>query len=64
MRRIYVVHPTFWSKAAMWFFATFTVSDIKQKIVNIECVYDLFGYMNRDQIRIPDFVKEYDLKVS
>ena len=64
MRRIYVVHPTFWSKAAMWFFATFTVSDIKKKIVNIECVYDLFEYMNRDQIRIPDFVKEYDLKVS
>ena len=26
MRCLYIVHPTFWSKAALWFFSTFTVS--------------------------------------
>ena len=76
---MYIVHPTFWSKAAMWFFTTFTMSSasssntritsaltasgIKEKIINIESVYNLFTAINRDQIKIPEFVLQYDLQV-
>ena len=82
MRQMYIVHPTFWSKAAMWFFTTFTMSSasssntritsalthitasgIKEKIINIESVYNLFTAINRDQIKIPEFVLQYDLQV-
>jgi hypothetical protein len=35
MKACYIVHPTFWTKAMVWFFATFTYSNIKNKIRSI-----------------------------
>jgi hypothetical protein len=60
LRSVYIVHPTFWCKAAIWWFSTFTVSSIKHKIHNLEGVRYLFDIVSPDQIEIPDYVLEYD----
>ncbi|WAR07785.1 GDAP2-like protein [Mya arenaria] len=36
LKSFYVVHPTWWSKFATWFFTTFTASDIKQKVHSLK----------------------------
>jgi len=41
MRKLYIVHSTFWVKMMVWFFATFTLSDIKKKIHHLSGV----GYL-------------------
>eukprot|EP00042_Codosiga_hollandica_P032047 m.198779 g.198779 ORF g.198779 m.198779 type:complete len:508 (+) comp53794_c0_seq1:88-1611(+) len=64
LRRVYIVHPTFWSKAAMWFFTTFTVSDIKEKIHNVEFLHHLFRYMGREQLRVPQFALDFDAAIN
>ena len=44
--------------------AQLTDADIKSKIINIECVHDMFSTIARDQLRVPEFVFQFDLKVS
>ncbi|KAK6987229.1 protein GDAP2 [Biomphalaria glabrata] len=49
---------------AVWFFTTFTASDIKHKVHNLKGVQYLYTKMNPDQIDVPPFVQEYDIKVN
>ena len=60
LKAVYIVHPTFWCKVATWWFSTFTVSDVKDKIHNLDGVRYLFDYIAPDQIEIPEFVFTYD----
>ncbi|XP_055889502.1 protein GDAP2 homolog [Biomphalaria glabrata] len=64
LKHFYIVHPTWWSKLAVWFFTTFTASDIKHKVHNLKGVQYLYTKMNPDQIDVPPFVQEYDIKVN
>ncbi|XP_052807341.1 protein GDAP2 homolog [Mya arenaria] len=62
LKSFYVVHPTWWSKFATWFFTTFTASDIKQKVHSLKGVQYLYAKINPDQLDIPSFVLDYDIK--
>uniref|UniRef100_A0A4W5PJ46 Ganglioside induced differentiation associated protein 2 n=1 Tax=Hucho hucho TaxID=62062 RepID=A0A4W5PJ46_9TELE len=60
LRAFYFVHPSFRSKVSTWFFATFSVSGMKQKIHHVETLQQLFTCILPEQIDIPPFVLEYN----
>ncbi|KAL4233352.1 Ganglioside-induced differentiation-associated protein 2 [Mactra antiquata] len=62
LKTFYIIHPTWWSKFATWFFTTFTASDIKQKVQSLKGVQYLYAKINPDQIDIPPFVLDYDIQ--
>lgn len=62
LKSFYIVHPTWWSKLATWFFTTFTASDIKQKVHSLKGVQYLYAKINPDQLDIPPFVLDHDIK--
>ncbi|XP_005090009.1 protein GDAP2 homolog isoform X2 [Aplysia californica] len=64
LKQFYIVHPTWWSKLATWFFTTFTASDIKPKVHSLKGVQFLYSKMSPDQIDIPQFVHEHDIQVN
>ncbi|KAA0715885.1 Ganglioside-induced differentiation-associated protein 2 [Triplophysa tibetana] len=64
LRAFYFVHPTFRSKVSTWFFTTFSVSGLKEKVHHIENLQQLFTCVLPEQIDIPPFVLEYDTRAS
>lgn len=64
LRAFYFVHPTFRSKVSTWFFTTFSVSGLKDKVHHIENLQQLFTCVLPEQIDIPPFVLEYDSRVN
>ncbi|XP_051564428.1 ganglioside-induced differentiation-associated protein 2 isoform X1 [Myxocyprinus asiaticus] len=64
LRAFYFVHPTFRSKVSTWFFTTFSVSGLKEKVHHIENLQQLFTCILPEQIDIPPFVLEYDTRVN
>lgn len=64
LKSFYIVHPTWWSKLATWFFTTFTASDVKQKVHSLKGVQFLYARINPDQLDIPPFVLDYDVQVN
>ncbi|XP_071954722.1 protein GDAP2 homolog [Antedon mediterranea] len=64
LKSFFIVHPTFWSKLVTWYFTTFTASSIKDKIHSLPGVHLLYHNINPDQLDIPPFVLEYDLKIN
>ncbi|KAL6484804.1 hypothetical protein MHYP_G00068490 [Metynnis hypsauchen] len=64
LRAFYFVHPTFRSKVSTWFFTTFSVSGLKEKVHHIENLQQLFACILPEQIDIPPFVLEYDARMN
>ncbi|XP_030850388.1 protein GDAP2 homolog [Strongylocentrotus purpuratus] len=64
LRAMYIVHPTFWSKLVTWYFTTFTASSIKSKVHSTGAVHYLYKTIHPDQLDIPPFVIEHDMKVN
>uniref|UniRef100_A0A8C2QGH5 Ganglioside-induced differentiation-associated-protein 2 n=1 Tax=Cricetulus griseus TaxID=10029 RepID=A0A8C2QGH5_CRIGR len=64
LKAVYFVHPTFRSKVSTWFFTTFSVSGLKDKIHHIDSLHQLFSAISPEQIDFPPFVLEYDARVS
>uniref|UniRef100_A0A8C2CLP2 Ganglioside induced differentiation associated protein 2 n=1 Tax=Cyprinus carpio TaxID=7962 RepID=A0A8C2CLP2_CYPCA len=64
LRAFYFVHPTFRTKVSTWFFTTFSVSGLKEKVHHIENLQQLFTCILPEEIDIPPFVLEYDTRVS
>ncbi|XP_065442428.1 ganglioside-induced differentiation-associated protein 2 isoform X3 [Chrysemys picta bellii] len=62
LKAVYFVHPTFRSKVSTWFFTTFTVSGLKDKIHYVENLQQLFTAIPPEQIDFPPFVLEYDAR--
>ncbi|XP_020645151.1 ganglioside-induced differentiation-associated protein 2 isoform X1 [Pogona vitticeps] len=62
LKALYFVHPTFRSKVSTWFFTTFTVSGMKDKVHHIESLQQLFTAIPPEQIDFPPFVLEYDTR--
>ncbi|KAI0228952.1 Macro domain-containing protein [Lamellibrachia satsuma] len=60
---IYIIHPTFWSKVLMWYFATFCVSGMKGKVQYIPGLEYLYSRVPFDQLDLPQFVSDYDQQV-
>uniref|UniRef100_A0A3P8ZJQ9 Macro domain-containing protein n=1 Tax=Esox lucius TaxID=8010 RepID=A0A3P8ZJQ9_ESOLU len=64
LKAFYFVHPSFRSKVSTWFFTTFSVSGLKEKVHHIENLRQLFSCILPEQIDIPPFVLDYDARVS
>ncbi|XP_066562612.1 ganglioside-induced differentiation-associated protein 2 isoform X2 [Amia ocellicauda] len=64
LRAFYFVHPTFRSKVSTWFFTTFNVSGLKDKVHHVDTLQQLFTCVVPEQIDIPPFVLEYDARVN
>ncbi|ERE89899.1 ganglioside-induced differentiation-associated protein 2 [Cricetulus griseus] len=62
LKAVYFVHPTFRSKVSTWFFTTFSVSGLKDKIHHIDSLHQLFSAISPEQIDFPPFVLEYDAR--
>ncbi|XP_006808217.1 ganglioside-induced differentiation-associated protein 2 [Neolamprologus brichardi] len=60
----YFVHPTFRSKVSTWFFTTFSVSGMKEKVRYLDNLQQLFTCIKPEQLDIPPFVLEYDARVN
>eukprot|EP00051_Salpingoeca_urceolata_P028000 m.484404 g.484404 ORF g.484404 m.484404 type:complete len:511 (+) comp23341_c0_seq1:278-1810(+) len=57
---VYIVHPTWWTKITSWFFTTFTVSGVKDKVRNVAGLQLLFDNINAAELDIPQFILDYD----
>ncbi|GAB1599796.1 protein GDAP2 homolog [Argonauta hians] len=60
----YIVHPNLWFKISTWFFTTFTAPEIKDKICHLQGTDYLYAKMNTDQLDLPQWIFEYDVKVN
>lgn len=54
----------FYFQVSAWFFTTFTVSGLKDKIHYVESLQQLFTVIPPEQMDLPPFVLEYDARVS
>ena len=63
LKAFYIVHPTLWARIVTWFFTTFTASSIKEKVHFLSGIQYLYDWIDPDQLDIPAFVLEYDMKV-
>ncbi|XP_050374485.1 uncharacterized protein LOC126792020 isoform X2 [Argentina anserina] len=61
LHAIYVLHPTFGLKAALFAMQLF-VDNVK--VVYVDRLLQLFRYVPREQLTIPDFVFQHDLEVN
>ncbi|XP_056145644.1 ganglioside-induced differentiation-associated protein 2 isoform X2 [Lampris incognitus] len=64
LRAFYFIHPTFRSKVSTWFFTTFSVSGLKDKVHYLDNLQQLFTCIKPEQIDIPPFVLEYDGRIN
>nr|XP_044994260.1 ganglioside-induced differentiation-associated protein 2 isoform X3 [Jaculus jaculus] len=62
LKAVYFVHPTFRSKVSTWFFTTFSVSGLKDKVHHVDSLHQLFSAISPEQIDFPPFVLEYDAR--
>lgn len=51
-------------KVSTWFFTTFSVSGMKEKVHYLDSLHQLFTCIRPEQMDIPPFVLEYDARVS
>ncbi|KAG4906415.1 hypothetical protein JHK82_055063 [Glycine max] len=64
LHAIYVLHPTFGLKAAVFGLQMFVDNVVWKKVVYVDRLLQLFRYVPREQLTIPDFVFQHDLEVN
>ncbi|KAG7029988.1 Protein GDAP2-like protein [Cucurbita argyrosperma subsp. argyrosperma] len=64
LHAIYVLHPTFGLKAAVFAMQLLVDNVVWNKVVYIDRLLQLFKYVPREQLTIPDFVFQHDLEVN
>ncbi|KAL1365818.1 hypothetical protein HN51_013784 [Arachis hypogaea] len=64
LHAIYVLHPTFGLKAAVFALQMFVDNVVWKKVVYVDRLLQLFRYVPREQLTIPDFVFQHDLEVN
>eukprot|EP00163_Fabomonas_tropica_P023666 TRINITY_DN41061_c0_g1_i1.p1 TRINITY_DN41061_c0_g1~~TRINITY_DN41061_c0_g1_i1.p1 ORF type:complete len:137 (-),score=44.77 TRINITY_DN41061_c0_g1_i1:64-435(-) len=62
LKALYIIHPTMWLKLAFWFLTPFLSKKFWKKLVYVPKLFDLFNYLDRNQVDIPDAVFEHDAK--
>ena len=62
VKKLFVVHPTWWFKLAIFFMKHLTSSKFAKKIVNVEKLKDLPAFVPMQSIIIPEEVKIHDEK--
>ncbi|KAL7609593.1 hypothetical protein Lser_V15G11600 [Lactuca serriola] len=64
LHAIYVLHPSFGLKAAVFTMQLLVDNMVWKKVVYVERLLHLFKYVPREQLTIPDFVFQHDLEVN
>ncbi|KAI3729232.1 hypothetical protein L6452_17885 [Arctium lappa] len=64
LHAIYVLHPTFGLKAAVFTMQLLVDGVVWKKVVYVDRLLHLFRYVPREQLTIPDFVFQHDLEVN
>lgn len=64
LHAIYVLHPTFGLRAAVFALQMFVDGVVWKKLVYVDRLLQLFRYVPREQLTIPDFVFQHDLEVN
>lgn len=64
LHAIYVLHPTFGLKAVVFALQLLVDGEVWRKVVYVERLLQLFRYVPREQLTIPDFVFQHDLEVN
>ncbi|KAB1208077.1 hypothetical protein CJ030_MR7G002999 [Morella rubra] len=64
LQAIYVLHPTFGLKAAIFALQLLVDNVVWKKVVYVDRLLQLFRYVPREQLTIPDFVFQHDLEVN
>eukprot|EP00045_Choanoeca_perplexa_P008770 m.82487 g.82487 ORF g.82487 m.82487 type:complete len:495 (+) comp14615_c0_seq2:77-1561(+) len=63
LSRIFVVHPSWWTKVTAWFVGTFALpAHVKEKITYIDSLQQLYDYVTESNLQPPKFVLEWDQK--
>lgn len=50
------------NQVSTWFFTTFSVSGLKDKVHHVDSLHQLFSAISPEQIDFPPFVLEYDAR--
>ncbi|KAI3714302.1 hypothetical protein L1987_72899 [Smallanthus sonchifolius] len=64
LHAIYVLHPTFGLKAAVFTMQLLVDGVVWKKVIYVDRLLHLFRYVPREQLTIPDFVFQHDLEVN
>ncbi|PIA62958.1 hypothetical protein AQUCO_00200758v1 [Aquilegia coerulea] len=64
LHAIYVLHPTVGLKTAILALQLFVDGEAWKKVVYVDRLLQLFRYVPREQLTIPDFVFQHDLEVN
>ncbi|ONK63936.1 uncharacterized protein A4U43_C07F20440 [Asparagus officinalis] len=64
LHAIYVLHPTLGLKAAIFALQLLVDGEVWKKVVYVDRLLQLFRYVPREQLTIPDFVFQHDLEVN
>lgn len=60
LKRLFVVHPTWWMRMALWFSKPFVSNKFWEKVLYVDQLSVLFQNMNPSAINIPDSIYKYD----
>uniref|UniRef100_A0A0E0CV97 Macro domain-containing protein n=2 Tax=Oryza meridionalis TaxID=40149 RepID=A0A0E0CV97_9ORYZ len=61
---IYVLHPTLGLRTAILALQLFVDGEVWKKVIYVDRLVQLFRYVPREQLTIPDFVFQHDLEVN
>ncbi|XP_021957884.1 protein GDAP2 homolog [Folsomia candida] len=61
LKALYIIHPTMWTKVMCWWFLTFLAPNIKQKLLNVPGLSELYAAVEPNQIKIPAYISEHDI---
>ncbi|KAI3696346.1 hypothetical protein L1987_79360 [Smallanthus sonchifolius] len=64
LQAIYILHPTFGLKTAILALQLLVDGMVWKKAVYVDRLLQLFSYVPRDQLTIPDFVFQHELEVN
>ncbi|CAN6310965.1 unnamed protein product [Urochloa humidicola] len=64
LHAIYILHPTLGLRTAVLAMQMFVDGEVWKKVVYVDRLMQLFGYVPREQLTIPDFVFQHDLEVN
>lgn len=64
LHAIYVLHPTLGLKATIFALQLFVDGEVWKKVVYVDRLLQLFRYVPREQLTIPDFVFQHDLEIN
>ncbi|CAL0315215.1 unnamed protein product [Lupinus luteus] len=64
LHAIYVLHPTLGLKVAVFGLQLLVDAAVWKKVVYVDRLLQLFRYVPREQLTIPDFVFQHDLEVN